>query len=200
MALLLIALSLASADLSPTEQAMLDALNAFRAKQGLPALVTTEPLMQRARAHSAWMARNQNMSHSQGIQENIAYSQRTPKEVTDTWIASGGHNANMRTSHKEVGLGCVRSAGGALYWTQQFSTGSDKWNMATASGDAGKRLSGASRVSSPETRTDTARIQNSPVATANGGKAAAAATPQSLPPAVAAPSAFVRRGLFRWRR
>jgi hypothetical protein len=85
--------------------------------------------MERARSHAAWMAANHSMTHSAGIQENIAMGQQSPQAVTNVWINSSGHNVNMRTHNRECGVACAVSSGGTRFWCQQFATGSLKWKV-----------------------------------------------------------------------
>jgi uncharacterized YkwD family protein len=50
--------------------------------------------------------------------ENIAYGQRSPKEVMQAWMNSAGHRANILSSNfTEIGIGYVADGN---YWVQQF--------------------------------------------------------------------------------
>ena len=50
--------------------------------------------------------------------ENIAYGQRTPREVVTAWMNSPGHRANiLNASYTQIGVGYVASGN---YWTQLF--------------------------------------------------------------------------------
>lgn len=50
--------------------------------------------------------------------ENIAYGQRTPKQVVDGWMNSSGHRANiLNSSYTQIGVGYVPNG---HYWTQMF--------------------------------------------------------------------------------
>ena len=52
--------------------------------------------------------------------ENIAWGQRTPKEVVDAWMNSPGHRANiMNSSFTKIGVGFYQS-NGVNYWSQLF--------------------------------------------------------------------------------
>ncbi len=52
--------------------------------------------------------------------ENIAYGQRTPKEVVNSWMNSPGHRSNILNSKfKSIGIGYYYS--GTSYWVQLFS-------------------------------------------------------------------------------
>lgn len=109
--------------LTETEQEMVDQLNAFRARSGLPALTPTLYLMNSARAQAARQAAANRMFHQSGIQENVAYGKTTVAATMQMWINSGGHNANMRTNNRECGVGVARSSQGTYYWCQVFASG-----------------------------------------------------------------------------
>lgn len=54
--------------------------------------------------------------------ENIAWGQKTPEQVVNAWMNSDGHRANILNSNfTSIGIGCYES-GGALYWTQLFTS------------------------------------------------------------------------------
>ena len=54
--------------------------------------------------------------------ENIAKGQSTAAAVTDSWMNSAGHRANiLNCAFKEIGIGRVDSSGGPV-WTQNFGT------------------------------------------------------------------------------
>lgn len=54
--------------------------------------------------------------------ENIAYGQRTPEIVMNTWMNSSGHRANILSKNVEyIGVGVVYS-NGIYYWTQLFAS------------------------------------------------------------------------------
>lgn len=106
-------------ELNSTETAMVDQLNAFRARNGLAALKPAAWLMARSRQHCQWMLKN-GMIHSSGVAENIAMGQRGVPQVMAAWISSRGHNANMRTSAGFVGVAGYVSSNGTPYWVTQF--------------------------------------------------------------------------------
>ncbi len=164
-------------DLSPEESTMLFQLNAFRHRCGLGPLTITANLMARARKHAAWMAGNNSMTHSAGIQENIAAGQRTPVEVTNVWINSGGHNVNMRTSAKECGVAMVQAKNGVRYWCQQFANNSESWNKPKEKVKVADYITNPTDIKPPATTiTPPADIQNNNSTTPNN---------------------YYRRGLFR---
>lgn len=57
--------------------------------------------------------------------ENIAYGQRTPEEVMNSWMNSSGHRANILGQNYEyIGIG-VTYKNGTYYWTQFFAASKD---------------------------------------------------------------------------
>lgn len=52
--------------------------------------------------------------------ENIAYGQRSAKEVMDAWMNSEGHRANILGDYDYIGIG-VYESGGVIYWSQFFA-------------------------------------------------------------------------------
>ena len=53
--------------------------------------------------------------------ENIAYGQRGPEAVTETWMGSAGHRANMLNgSYTEIGTGYAVDGRGRTYFVQVF--------------------------------------------------------------------------------
>ena len=110
--------------------------NAVRARYGLAPLTIDPRLTQAAHAHSSDQAAHGRMSHTgtngstiadrvdasgypwSRIAENVAAGQRTAADVTDAWLGSSGHRANMLNgSLVHVGVAVVRSSSGTPYWT-----------------------------------------------------------------------------------
>jgi uncharacterized protein YkwD len=132
--------TVAVADVSAFETEVVKLTNVQRAKRGCSALRIDARLTKAARAHSADMVRTSSFSHtgSNGSTfvarevaagypkngasaENIAWGQRTPKDVVTAWMNSAGHRANiLDCSSIAVGVGLVYAKGGATYWTQDF--------------------------------------------------------------------------------
>lgn len=55
--------------------------------------------------------------------ENIAYGQKTPEAVMNSWMNSSGHRANiLNTKVEYIGVG-VAYKNGIYYWTQFFASG-----------------------------------------------------------------------------
>lgn len=102
--------------------------NAYRAKNGLPALAVSPVLEAVAEGHGRDMARKGFFSHtgSNGssvgtrakrkgyryclIAENIAKGQRSPQAVMQSWITSKGHRRNL-LQRKAREIGVIRQAG-----------------------------------------------------------------------------------------
>lgn len=114
-------------------------VNIERTNRGLPALTTNWQLSRVARYKSQDMVNKNYFSHTSptygspftmmqnfGLKfssaaENIAYGQRTPKEVVTAWMNSSGHRANILSqSVTQTGVGVAKKADGTLYWTQMF--------------------------------------------------------------------------------
>lgn len=105
---------------SSTESTVIALTNDARAKRGLPPLTADAALMNGARRQASWMARNRNLSHGQGVTENIAKGQSSAAEVVADWMRSDGHRANILGSHGRIGVAMARAADGTVYWCQQF--------------------------------------------------------------------------------
>lgn len=130
-------------ELARHEQLMVEQCNAFRARSGLPALKPAPWLMSRARQHCRWMLSN-GMIHSSGVAENIAAGQPGVYSVTNTWINSAGHNANMRGGHTHIGVAGYTAPNGSTYWVQQF--GSESGSPAAVEGGGGSSYSSNHRI------------------------------------------------------
>ncbi len=54
--------------------------------------------------------------------ENIAYGQKTPASVMNSWMNSPGHRANiLSATYTNIGVGLAKSKTGVCYWTQMFT-------------------------------------------------------------------------------
>lgn len=119
-------------------QQVINLVNEERAKAGLSPLSASLAVSDAAYIRSKEIT--QNFSHTRpngssfstvlqqnGISfsssgENIAYGQRTPQEVMNTWMNSSGHRANiLNRNYTTIGVGCYQAANGTLYWTQLFT-------------------------------------------------------------------------------
>jgi uncharacterized protein YkwD len=96
--------------------------NEERTRYGLPALEVDKELMDTAREHAAWMTRNRAMVHtSRPVAENIAMGQPHSSDVVQCWMNSSGHRANiLNPNHRRIGVAAYRTAGGVIFWCQQF--------------------------------------------------------------------------------
>lgn len=57
-----------------------------------------------------------------GAGENIAWGQRTPEQVMNSWMNSAGHRANiLNEKFTSIGVGYYQNAAGTNYWTQLFT-------------------------------------------------------------------------------
>ncbi|MCH5210631.1 MAG: CAP domain-containing protein [Oscillospiraceae bacterium] len=115
---------------------VIELVNAERAKYGLSALSADTTLMNAA--HKRAVETVTSFSHTRpngtkfstvlseyGVSyrtagENIAYGQRTPQDVVNSWMNSSGHRANiLNSSYTKIGVGCYKS-GSTYYWSQLF--------------------------------------------------------------------------------
>lgn len=105
--------------------------NALRAQNGLPPLRVSAVLHTIAQDWSARQASAGVMSHRprftsmypsgwSSAAENVAAGYR-PASVVDAWAGSPGHRANLLSSSTHIGIGVAMSAGGRLYYTQNFA-------------------------------------------------------------------------------
>lgn len=124
---------------SAYQKQVLDLVNAERAKVGLNALVLDSSLSNVATMKSQDMIDKNYFSHTSptygspfdvmkkfGISyktagENIAYGQKSPKEVVNAWMNSKGHRENiLNSSFTHLGVGVAKNSNGTIYWTQMF--------------------------------------------------------------------------------
>ena len=115
--------------------------NAVRAQHGLAPLQIHPQMMHAAQAHSNDQAAMSRMSHtgSNGstmavrvdatgyawsrIAENVAAGQGTAQLVTDAWLDSPGHRANMLNADLvHIGVAVTTSPSGTPYWTMVLAT------------------------------------------------------------------------------
>ncbi|KUF88238.1 hypothetical protein AM588_10001748 [Phytophthora nicotianae] len=146
LALLLVAAT-ASTDAVPSGDyysAMLTAVNAARAKQGVPALCMNKKLQAAAQRHSDDMAKNNYMAHDgadgstmsqriteagyewDGCAENVAAGQEEVDSVMQGWLDSPGHYENiMNRDYTMFGTAYSynKDTTYGIYWTQDFASG-----------------------------------------------------------------------------
>ena len=121
-------------------QAVLNIVNAERAKAGVPALQLDSKLNQVATIKAKDMATSKyfshdspkygtpfDMMHSFGVSyrsagENIAAGQRSAQEVMNSWLNSSGHRANiLNKDYDKLGVGYYVNESGVPYWVQEFT-------------------------------------------------------------------------------
>jgi uncharacterized protein YkwD len=125
--------------------------NQSRTRQGLPELRWNAQLAQIAVNFAADMNKRQFMSHvdpegrqpwdrarqqgypSSFVGENLSWGAKGPQEVTNQWLASLGHRANiMNRQYRQIGVGVIMgkvnrwsgrfsNSNGVPYWVQLFS-------------------------------------------------------------------------------
>lgn len=102
--------------------------NIERYKRNLPQLEYNEELEQRAQSWAEYMAKKNSLKHGSlkgtsfnYVGENIAWGQMSVDKVTDAWMKSPGHKANILNSNfNNVGFGYARREDGSPYWCAQF--------------------------------------------------------------------------------
>lgn len=52
--------------------------------------------------------------------ENVAFGQRSAKQVMDAWLNSPGHRRNIEGDFTHIGIGVIKNDAGAYYFTQIF--------------------------------------------------------------------------------
>ena len=126
---------------SGSAAAVIDLVNAERAKAGCSALRSDPRLAAAAQGHSADMAARDYFSHDtpegvsfatrisnagyqwSGAAENIAAGQRDAASVMSSWMNSSGHKANiLNCGYQDIGVGVAAATDGKLYWTQDFGS------------------------------------------------------------------------------
>lgn len=119
---------------------LVEAHNAMRREQGLPALSSAPKLKEAARIHALDMARNNKMAHEgsdgstpgerlervgyplQKSGENVAMGYRHLDQVMDGWMNSPGHRENILGDFTEIGAAVVETADGGFFWAVEFGT------------------------------------------------------------------------------
>jgi len=118
-----------------------DLTNVERARAGVSPLRVEGRLMKAAQLQAEQMASLGRMDHVlsggtypapqdrlaaagyrwRAFAENIAYGQRGPQDVTESWMASSGHRANMLNgAYTELGAGYAVDDRGRSYFVQVF--------------------------------------------------------------------------------
>lgn len=118
---------------------VVDLVNAERAKEGLAPLTINTKVQAAAQVRAkeceqrfshtrpngtsfATALKEQNVSY-RSAGENIAWGQKTPKEVVTAWMNSSGHRANiMNAGFTTIGVGYYENARGTDYWCQLFTS------------------------------------------------------------------------------
>lgn len=108
--------------MSPSEAALLGAVNGVRASHGLPPFSVDAALQRAARYHTAKMMRTGAFTHGnfgwrmsrfrvlgRSMAENIAWGNGPygrPEGIVGTWMRSPPHRANLlRSNYRRIGIG-----------------------------------------------------------------------------------------------
>ncbi|MBO0903552.1 CAP domain-containing protein [Jiella sonneratiae] len=120
-------------DVPVDRQVALSSLNAFRAENGLPALVFNPILGEVAERQARAMAARGDLSHSvdgtlpervrsygydvYAAAENIGWNYRSVPAVMDGWKNSAGHRKNLLNPRvREIGFAAAEGPNGEPYW------------------------------------------------------------------------------------
>ena len=105
--------------------------NVERQKQNLRPFELDNKLNEYAQKHSEWMGKKNSMTHSKisvllsdykTVGENIAWNQQTEQEVTEDWMKSPGHRANiLNKKFSKIGFGMAGNSRNQPYWTTVFA-------------------------------------------------------------------------------
>lgn len=126
-------------DVKALENEVIRLVNVERSNRGLRTLSANWQLSRVARYKSQDMISKNYFSHTSptygspfrmmesfGVKfsaagENIAYGQRSPKEVMNSWMNSPGHRSNILSpTYTQIGVGVAKTSSGTFYWTQMF--------------------------------------------------------------------------------
>lgn len=121
---------------APLEQAVFQQVNAYRARQHLPALRWDDLLAQQARQHSQAMLTHRGFGHAgfeqrlaaiglpwSSAAENVTYNQGASdpaSRAVQDWLNSPDHRSNLVGSFTLTGIGAARNARGEVTFTQIF--------------------------------------------------------------------------------
>lgn len=119
---------------------VIELVNAERAANGLDALTANDLLAKAAQDYAQRMADMGFFAHQDPytgempwdraadagyvysyLGENIAVGQHTPQEVTDAWMNSPEHRANILSpNYTEIGVGVYEGGSIGIHWVQLF--------------------------------------------------------------------------------
>jgi uncharacterized protein YkwD len=114
---------------------ILQLVNAHRASIGKDALSFDALANNLAYEHTLYMIEQNDISHdyfderadrlfdegnANSVGENVAYGQRSAKEVMEAWLNSSGHRENIEGNFTHIGIAVVKNASGTYYFTQLF--------------------------------------------------------------------------------
>lgn len=110
---------------------LLEAHNLERKRYGANPLQKDEYLENYAKNHAGMMANKNRLYHSdisvllsryRTSGENIAWNQRTEKQVMSDWMNSPGHKSNiLNKKYSKVGFGKSENSKGEPYWCTVFA-------------------------------------------------------------------------------
>ena len=105
------------------------------------------------------------------VGENIAYGQRTPEEVMNSWMNSSGHRANILGAYDYIGIG-VTYKNGTYYWSQFFAVSDDLSGKVITLGDENSTAS----TTTPTSKATASKVAASTTAPTSKATTASATT------------------------
>ncbi|WP_255513620.1 CAP domain-containing protein [Homoserinibacter sp. GY 40078] len=106
---------------------LLSITNTQRVARGLKPLKDSPALTRAACAWAQKLAAKRTLKHSTNVTsyrlwgENVAYGYSTSASVTNAWMKSPGHRANiLEPRYTRMGACWAKSSNGTVHWVQQF--------------------------------------------------------------------------------
>lgn len=115
---------------------VLQLVNQYRSKQGLPALQADDKLKELALQHAAAMAAGKtpfghdgfesraneaiDSTGGKSVAENVANGNVAVQKIVSNWIQSDGHRKNIEGDFSHTGIGVEKSVNGNIFYTQLF--------------------------------------------------------------------------------
>ena len=117
------------------EQEILQLVNAHRTSIGKEKLSINILASELAKEHTFFMISQEEISHDNfddraailfdeenatGVGENVAYGQKSAKDVMEAWLNSLEHRKNIEGNFTHIGISAIKDNNGRYYYTQLF--------------------------------------------------------------------------------
>ncbi len=122
-------------ELNAVAQEILELVNAHRKSIGKSPLAVSPLATTLANEHTNYMIGINAINHdgfdgrsdrlskeenARGTGENVAFGQRTAKDVMTAWLNSSGHRKNIEGDFTHIGISALTNSSGRPYYTQLF--------------------------------------------------------------------------------